>query len=124
MERSTVDNEIRDRSAGRHEAANDAGANPAAPRDRAQPDPATAPATRPTEVTPTSAGFRVRSCKWCNQVDLRGPRRETDVIAIIAIGKKVLASWNAQPIIVQDGICESCASKLKDGHVIDGSTTL
>jgi hypothetical protein len=89
-----------------------------------QANPATAPATRPTELTPTAAGFRIRFCKWCKQIDVRGPRREGDVIAILIIGERVRACWNGRDMIVQDGICEVCADCLKNGRVIDGSTTL
>jgi hypothetical protein len=93
-------------------------------REIEQPDPATAPATRPTEPTATSSGVRVRLCKWCKQIDLRGARRQTDVIAILIIGEIVRACWNGKDMIVQDGICESCAAALKSGRVVDGSTTL
>jgi hypothetical protein len=113
-----VDQEIRNHAAGRDAVAHDAG------NDSATPNPDTQPATRPTELTPTAAGFRIRHCAWCKGVDIRGPRRDTDVVTLLIIGKRLLAAWNGKVMIVQDGICELCAGLLKDGKVIDGSTTL
>lgn len=127
-----MEHTIHDRTAGRVEADPDAGdvaasnasaVDPAAPRDSASPDPGTAPATRPAELTPTAAGFRIRFCGWCKQVDVRGARRDTDVIAILIVGKVTMACWNGKPMIVQDGICEACAVALKDGRVSDERNT-
>ena len=117
-----MDDKIRNQAAGRDETSADAGHGQAAPRDL--PNEGTAPATRPTEPPATSSGVRVRLCKWCKQIDLRGARRQTDVIAILIIGEIVRACWNGKDMIVQDGICESCAAALKSGRVVDGSTTL
>ncbi len=75
-------------------------------------NPETAPATRPTEPTPTAAGFRIRFCGWCKQIDIRGPRRDSDVISLLIIGKRILAAWNGKVMIIQDGICEACSERL------------
>jgi hypothetical protein len=126
-----MDDKIRNQAAGRDESAADAGHGTVAAGSSARttdtrdlPNEGTAPATRPTEPTATSAGVRVRLCKWCKQIDLRGARRQTDVIAILIIGEIVRACWNGKDMIVQDGICESCAAALKSGRVVDGSTML
>jgi hypothetical protein len=105
-----VDKEIRNHAAGRDASAHDAGADPATPRDL--PNAGTAPATRPPELTPTAAGFRIRFCGWCRQIDIRGPRRDTDVVSLLIIGKRILAAWNGKVMIVQDGICEACSENL------------
>ena len=117
-----MDDKIRNQAAGRDQSPADAGHGQAAPRDL--PNEGTAPATRPTEPTATIAGVRIRLCGWCKQLDLRGARRQTDVMAILVIGEMVRACWNGKDMIVQDGICESCADALKNGRVVDGSTPL
>ncbi len=76
------------------------------------PDPQTTPATQPTEMTPTAVGFRIRFCGWCKQIDIRGPRRDSDVISLLIIGKRILAAWNGKVMIIQDGICEACSKRL------------
>jgi hypothetical protein len=126
LEGSGVEPAIHDRTSGRNAVAPDAGDNSPAPCDRPRSNPGTAPATRPAELTPTTtaAGFRIRFCTWCKQIDVRGTRRDTDVISIIIAGKIILATWNGKTVMVQDGICEACADCLKNGRVIDGSTTL
>jgi hypothetical protein len=104
-----VDNQNIDNAPGRPQAVpEDAGHSQ-------KPNPGTQPATRPTELTPTAAGFRIRHCAWCKGIDIRGPRRDTDVISLLVIGKRILAAWNGKVMIVQDGICEICAGLLKDG---------
>jgi hypothetical protein len=134
MEGSAVDDTLHDRAPGRDESADDAANDPATSCDRpvrnpeqvpplVQPNPETAPATKPIELTATAASFRVRLCKWCSQIDVRGPRRETDVVAILIIGKTVLACWNAKHMIVQDGICEACGDALKNGRVMSERST-
>ncbi len=121
MEGSAVDNEIRNHAAGRDANAYDAAGDPATPCDRqvgateqipSVANPETRPATAPAEPTAAAAGFRIRFCGWCKQIDIRGPRRDSDVISLLIIGKRILAAWNGKVMIIQDGICEACSERL------------
>jgi len=102
-----VEHTIHDRTAGRHEAAADAGHDPAAPRDL--PNEGTRPATHYT-----GADEPVLICSWCPALHiLRMQRREQDVIVIYQQGKELRVMRNGVEQRISHGICVPCRERLK-----------
>jgi hypothetical protein len=67
----------------------------------------------PAAINRAPCGTRVRFCTWCKQIDIRGARRENDVILLYIHGNEQRAFWNGRAAIIQDGICEACAVELR-----------
>jgi hypothetical protein len=110
MERSTVDNEIRDRVIGRHEAAANAAAGAAAPRDCPSAD--TRPATHLPEPGPDAEPVVV--CAWCPSLHiLKLQRREQDVVVIYWQNKELRILRNGINLKVSHGICVPCRERMK-----------
>lgn len=107
-----------------------------APVDPANPNPATERGSDPAEsgghpptalrgeATDAGAGPVIRLCNWCGEVSIRGRYRKEDLLMVALTSGKYHAWWNGQEMIVKDGICCGCATALKEGRVMNGSTSL
>jgi hypothetical protein len=93
-----MDEENRDRTDERHEAAADIGHDPAAPHDRAS-------------IGAAAAGPVVRKCSWCKEIAVRGAWRDSDTIIVYIFGQEQKVIFNGKYLIVQDGICEKCRAE-------------
>ena len=87
MEGSTVEQENRNRDAGRRETDHHAG-----------DDPATAAVRRPS----------VTVCTECKEIAIRGSRHHGDVIIVYAHGETQRGFWNGSPLVIQQRLCATC----------------
>lgn len=54
------------------------------------------------------AGLNIQTCTYCGEVVIRGERRHGDTIIAYLHGAATRVFWNGSPLIVREGICESC----------------
>lgn len=116
MEGSAVDNQIPHNAPERDAATDNAGHNPATTRHSAQPNPETAPATRPTQPS-TIENEVVTICGWCPELHiLKLQRRDADVIVILQMGigrQNLMILRNGKNLRVSHGICVPCREKMR-----------